>query len=151
LHDTIRTHGRPQAGRAGKLGTLSSQITSGRSSAMISSRRGLTWRAPSTSACQVGWMNPVSCSMVGVRNTGAVSRMKSFQNWPGTSSTSGLGPSRMSRSSNPRASSVPAKDSSTMNTTRCPRARSTSPMPTQLLVGPNAPSGKNTTVATRQV
>ena len=29
--------------------------------------------------------------MVGVRNTGAVSRMKSFQNWPGTSGTSGGG------------------------------------------------------------
>ena len=85
---------------------------------------------------------------MGLRNVGAVSRMKSFQNWPGASSTSGAGPSRMSRSSNPRASSVPANDSSTMNTTRWPRERSTSPMPTQLLVGPNAPSGKNTTVAT---
>ena len=30
----------------------------------------------------------------------------------------------------------PANDSSTMNTTRCPRLRSTSPMPTQLFVGP---------------
>ena len=85
---------------------------------------------------------------MGLRNVGAVSRMKSFQNWPGASSTSGAGPSRISRSSNPRASSVPANDSSTMNTTRWPRERSTSPMPTQLLVGPNAPSGKNTTVAT---
>ena len=94
-------------------------------------------------------MNPASCSIVGVRKTGAVSRMKSFQNCPGASSTSGLGPSRISRSSNPRASRVPANDSSTMNTTRWPRSRSTSPMPTQLLVGPNAPSGKKTTVATR--
>ena len=42
LHETIRTHGRPHAGRAGKLGTLSSQITSGSSSVMISSRRGFT-------------------------------------------------------------------------------------------------------------
>jgi hypothetical protein len=81
-------------------------------------------------------MNVPSCSIVGVRNSGAVSRMKSFQNCPGASSTSGLGPSRMWRSSKPRASSVPANDSSTMNTTRCPRARSTSPMPTQLFVGP---------------
>src|ERR1700743_1728583 len=52
----------------------------------------------------------------------------------------------MSRSSKPLASSVPAKDSSITNTTRWPRRRSTSPMPTQLLVGPNAPSGKNTIV-----
>jgi hypothetical protein len=84
----------------------------------------------------VGAMNSPSCSIVGLRKTGAVSRMKSFQNWPGASSTSGLGPSRIRRSSKPWASSVPAKDSSTMNTTRCPRLRRTSPMPTQLLVGP---------------
>ena len=38
------------------------------------------------------------------------------------------------RSPAPRAS--PANDSSTMKTTRWPRRRSTSPMPTQLLVGP---------------
>ncbi len=80
--------------------------------------------------------------MVGLRNTGAVSRMKSFQNCPGTSSTSGGGCSRMRPSSNPLASSVPAKDSSTTNTTRWPRAVRTSPIPTQLLVGPKAPSGK---------
>jgi hypothetical protein len=36
-----------------------------------------------------------------------------------------------------------------MKTTRWPRRRSTSPMPTQLLVGPKAPSGKNTTVLAR--
>jgi hypothetical protein len=56
------------------------------------------------------------------------------------------GVSRISRSSNPCASSVPAKDSSTMKTTRWPRRRSTAPIPTQLLVGPNAPSGKKTIV-----
>ena len=67
-------------------------------------------------------MNSASCSIVGLRKTGAVSRMKSFQNCPGASSTSGGGPSRISRSSKPRASSVPANDSSTMNTTRWPRA-----------------------------
>src|SRR5579872_3560644 len=91
-------------------------------------------------------MNPSSCSRVERRNTGAVSRMKSFQNWPGTSGSAGGGPSRMRRSSNPFASSVPLNDSSMMKTTRCPRRRSTSPMPTQLLVGPNAPSGKKTNV-----
>src|SRR5437588_2630450 len=94
-------------------------------------------------------MNPESCSIVGRRKTGAVSRMKSFQNCPGASGSAGGGASRMSRSSNPLASSVPAKDSSTMKTTRCPRRRRTSPIPTQLLVGPNAPSGKKTMVATR--
>src|SRR4051794_13221809 len=91
-------------------------------------------------------MKSASCCSVEVRKTGAVSRMKSFQNCPGASSVSGGGVSRISRSSNPFSSSVPAKDSSTMNTTRCPRRRRTSPMPTQLLVGPNAPSGKKTTV-----
>src|SRR4051812_46508885 len=93
-------------------------------------------------------MNSPSCSIVGLRNTGAVSRMKSFQNCPGTSGSSGGGESRIVRSSNPCASSVPAKLSSTMNATRCPRCRSTSPMPTQLFVGPYAPSGKKTIVLT---
>ena len=91
-------------------------------------------------------MNSASCSVVDLRKTGAVSRMKSFQNWPGASSVSGGGVSRISRSSKPCASSVPAKDSSTMKTTRWPRRRRTSPIPTQLLVGPNAPSGKKTIV-----
>jgi hypothetical protein len=76
--------------------------------------------------------------------------MKSFQNCPGASSTSGGGPSRISRSSNPCASSVPAKDSSTMNMTRWPRPRSASPIPTQLLVGPYAPSGKKAIVLIAQ-
>ena len=48
-------------------------------------RRGSTYFAPSMSACQVGAMNSPSCSIVGLRKTGAVSRMKSIQNWPGTS------------------------------------------------------------------
>ena len=74
------------------------------------------------SACQVGAMNSPSCSIVGLRKTGDVSRMKSIQNWPGISATSGGGPRRISRSSKPLASSVPANDSSTMNTTRWPRA-----------------------------
>src|SRR4051794_27897454 len=91
-------------------------------------------------------MNSSSCSKVDFRKTGAVSRMKSFQNWPGSSGTSGAGARRISRSSKPFSSRVPAKDSSTTKTTRCPRCRRTSPMPTQLLVGPKAPSGKKTTV-----
>ncbi len=72
--------------------------------------------------------------------------MKSFQNWPGASGSPGASESRMRRSSKPLASSVPANDSSATNTTRWPRRRSTSPMPTQLFVGPKAPSGKNTIV-----
>src|SRR5690349_451528 len=147
----MRAHGRPQAGSAANPTTLSSTITSGSSSPMISCSRSSTYFAPSTSAWNVGAMKPASCSIVGSRNTGAVSRMKSFQNCPGTSSSSGGGVSRMSRSSNPCASSVPANDSSTMKTTRWPRRRSTSPMPTQLLVGPYAPSGKNAIVATRAI
>ena len=85
---------------------------------MISVSRASTNIAPSTRARQVGAMNSPSCSIVGFRKTGAVSRMKSIQNCPGTSSTSGLGPSRIRRSSKPLASSVPANDSSTMKTTR---------------------------------
>src|SRR4051812_41125953 len=94
-------------------------------------------------------MNSSSCSKVVLRKTGAVSRMKSFQNCPGSSSRSGAGARRIRRSSNPFSSSVPANDSSTTNTTRWPRRRSTSPMPTQLLVGPKAPSGKKTIVLAR--
>ncbi len=136
LHETMRTHGRPLAAIAGNATTLSSTMTSGATSSKISASRGLTYFAPSMSACQVGAMNSPSCSTVGLRKTGAVSRMKSIQNWPGTSGSAGGGPSRMSRSSNPLASSVPANDSSTTNTTRWPCARSTCPMPTQLFVGP---------------
>ena len=87
LQETIRTHGRPHAGSAAKLTTLSSTITSGWTSSMISRSRSSTYLAPSTSAWNVGAMNSPSCSIVGLRNTGAVSRMKSFQNCPGSSST----------------------------------------------------------------
>ena len=125
-----------EAVMAGNATTLSSTITSGPSSSKISARRGSTYFAPSMSACQVGAMKLPSCSRVDVRNTGAVSRMKSIQNWPGTSGSAGGGPSRIVRSSKPLASSVPANDSSTMNTTRCPRSRRTLPIPTQLFVGP---------------
>ena len=46
-------------------------------------------------------MNSDSCSAVDLRKTGAVSRMKSFQNWPGAYSVCGGGVSRISRSSKP--------------------------------------------------
>ena len=136
LHERRRTHGRPAAMTAGKLTTLSSTIASGASSPRISIRRGLTYLLPSIRAWKVGAMNSPSCSMVGLRKTGAVSRMKSIQNWPATSGSAGGGPRRISRSSNPFAARLPAKLSSTMNTTRWPRARRTRPMPAQLLVGP---------------
>jgi hypothetical protein len=92
-------------------------------------------------------MNSSSCSKVVFRNTGAVSRMKSFQNCPGSSSCAGAGARRISRSSNPFCSNVPANDSSSTKTIRWPRRRRTSPMPMQLLVGPKAPSGKKTIVS----
>ncbi len=142
LQETIRTHGMPLARIAGNEHTLSSTTTSGSSSPKISVSRGSTYRAPSTSACQVGAMKLPSCASVDSRNTGAVSRMKSFQNWPGASGSSGTGARRISRSSNPFASSVPANDSSTTNTTRSPRRRSTSPIPTQLFVGTEGALGK---------
>src|SRR5262245_19270560 len=118
LHETIRAHGRSPAGIAGNAQTLSSTIVSGSSSSKISLRRSSTYSAPSMSACQVGAMNSASWSNVDLRNTGAVSRMKSFQNWPGSSSSSGGGARRIRRSSNPFSSSVPAKDSSITKTTR---------------------------------
>ena len=121
----MRTHGRPDAARAGNPTTLSSTMTSGPTSSKISRSLGSTYFAPSMSAWNVGAMNSPSCSSVDLRKTGEVSRMKSIQNCPGISGTSGGGPRRMSRSSKPLASRVPANDSSTTNTTRWPRARST--------------------------
>ena len=142
----MRAHGRPLAGIAANATTLSSTIASGARSSKIEASRSFTYIEPSINACHVGSRNDESCSIVGLRNSGAVSRMKSFQNWPGTSGSSGGGARRIVASSNPLASNVPANDSSTTNTTRCPRSFRTLPMPTQLFVGPNAPSGKNTIV-----
>ena len=83
LHETMRTHGRPLDAIAGNPTTLSSTMTSGASSSKISRSRGSTYFEPSMSACHVGAMNSPSCSSVLLRKTGAVSRMKSIQNWPG--------------------------------------------------------------------
>ena len=86
---------------------------------------------------KVGSMNSASCSIVGLRKTGAVSRMKSFQNCPGASATSGGGPSRMRRSSNPCASRragerlLDHEDDAVAATRAAP-----APIPTQLFVGP---------------
>ena len=83
-------------------------------------------------------MNVVSCSVVDLRNSGAVSAMKSVQNCPASSSpASGDGGARStSRSSKPSAASLPAHDASDANTTRWPRLSSRSPSPMHWLVGP---------------
>ena len=92
-------------------------------------------------------MNSASCSMVGLRNTGAVSRMKSFQNWPGASSTSGGGAEAhqplLEALGGQRAGERLLDDEDHAVAALAQEL----PMPTQLLVGPNAPSGKKTTVA----
>ena len=147
LQDMIRTHGRPAGRDGGKGADVVLTITSGCQlledvDERARRRSGRRRPAPARSAA----MKLASWSSVPVRNTGAVSRMKSFQNWPGASGSPGAAESRISRSSKPLASRLPAKDSSATKTTRWPRRRSTSPMPTQLFVGPNAPSGKKTIV-----
>lgn len=80
-----------------------------------------------------------------------MSRTKSFQNRPASSSPSGGGARRTRSSSNPSALSLPLQDASAANTTRWPRRRSTSAIPTQLFVGPYALSGANRTVSRRSV
>ncbi|MFN8146533.1 MAG: hypothetical protein U0R76_03615 [Candidatus Nanopelagicales bacterium] len=119
---------------------MSSTMTSGCTRAMISRSCGSQYFAPSMSAPQVGAMNVSSCCTVGLRNSGAVSRMNSFQKAPASSSspsTGSAGGARSTRSSsNPSGASFPFHDASAANTTRCPRLRRTSPMPTHWLVGP---------------
>src|SRR5579864_9292598 len=136
----------PAVSTAGKATTLSCTITFGRTDSKISVSRWLTYFEPSMSSLQIGLVSVSICSIVGLRNSGAVSRMKSFQNCPGASSTAGFGFSRISCSSKPLAFSVPWNDSSMTNTTCTPSRCSSLPMPTQLFVGPYAPSGKKTTV-----
>ncbi len=158
MHDTIRTNGTPAVVSAGNATTLSSTMTSGRLRPMISRSCGSQYRAPSISACQVGAMNVSSCSMVGLRNSGAVSRMNSFQNAPGSWSAAAPEPAgagsgggeRWTRSSSkPSAASLPSQDASAANTTRWPRRSRISPTPTQLFVGPYADSGMNRNVIGR--
>ena len=87
LQDTIRTNGSPdgEERREGHDVVLDDDI--GRSRSMISRSCGSQYTAPSMSACQVGCMKVDSCSMVGLRNSGAVSRMKSIQNCPASCSS----------------------------------------------------------------
>jgi hypothetical protein len=103
---------------------------------MISVSCGWQYLAPSISSSHTGLMNVLSCSIVGLRNSGAVLAMKSFQNWPASWSPSAGGDRSTRSSSNPSGSSLPRQDASAANTTRCPRCRRTLPIPTQLFVGP---------------
>ena len=73
--------------------------------------------------------------------------MKSIQNWPGTSGSAGGGPSRISRSSKPFASSVPGERLlQHEHDAVAARRAGHCPIPTQLFVGPKALSGKKTIV-----
>ena len=68
----MRAHGTPAVDTAGKAVTLSVTITSGRTSSQISSIRSWAYLAPSASSAQIGMVTVSSCSMVGLRNSGAV-------------------------------------------------------------------------------
>ena len=136
LQETIRTNGTPAVISAGNPTTLSSTITSGLVRRTISVSWSWLYRAPAISSSQTGLIQVSSCLIVGLRNSAAVLAMKSFQNCPASCSAE-LGSDRLTRSSaNPSGSSLPCQEASAANTTRCPRRRSTSPIPTQLLVGP---------------
>ena len=119
LHETKRTNGALAVVSAGNSTTLSSTSTSGRTSAMIARSAGSAYIAPSISAWYVGRTKVVSCSMVLLRNSGAVAATKSVQNLPASSSAAGPGAARsMSRSSNPSGDSRPRQERSEANTTR---------------------------------
>ena len=132
----IRTHGAPWVSSAGKLLTLSSTMTSGSARSRIAWSCSWQYTAPSIREDQTGSMNVASCSIVGLRNSGAVSATKSIQNWPASWSPSAGGDRSTRSSSNPSGSSFPFHDASAANTTRCPRRSSALPMPMQLFVGP---------------
>lgn len=94
-------------------------------------------------------MNVSSCSTVGLRNSGAVSAMKSVQNLPGSSSAAPSAGSARSTSSsmNPSGASLPAQELSAANTIRWPRSRRMAASPMHWFVGPYADSGQNMTVS----
>ena len=147
LAETTRIHGQPASDTEGKLATQSCTIASGRNSAQISVSRSCEYSAPSTNSAQIGAVTVSSCSIVGRRNCGDVSRTNSAQPPPTASAPSGGGDIRISRSSNPRLASSPSNDSSMTKTVRMPRSSRWLPMATRLFVGPHAPgSGNNATV-----
>src|SRR5262249_51404759 len=147
LQDTIRANGTPAGTRAGKPTTLSSTMTSGLVRSTIARSWSWQYLAPPMSSSQTGLIQVPSCSIVGLRNSGAVWATKSFQNCPASWSPS-AGAARAARSSpKPRGPRLPLPDAPAAKTTRCPRLRSTSPIPMQLLVGPYALSGMNRIVS----
>jgi predicted NBD/HSP70 family sugar kinase len=119
----FRIHGHPASETDGKLATQSCTIASGRRSDQISVSRSCEYSAPSTNSVQMGAVTVSSCSMVGRRNCGDVSRTNSAQPPPTVSSPSGGGAIRINRSSNPRVASSPSNDSSMTKTVRIPRSR----------------------------
>ena len=138
LQETTRTNGAPEVIRAGKHRTLSSTTTSGLTRPTMAFSCGSQYIAPSIRACQVGLTKVSNCSMVGFRNSGAVSRMKSFQNCPASwsSPSAGGGAKSTKSSTKPKASSFPFHDDSAANTTRWPRCNSLCPRPMHWFVGP---------------
>ena len=102
-------------------------------------------------------MNVSSCSTVGLRNSGAVSRMNSFQNAPGPASASDRRRPRPAPGEvdevllEAERRELAAHDASAANTTRCPRCSSTLPSPMHWFVGPYADSGMNRIVSGRSV
>ena len=145
--ETNRTHGAPASSTAGYPVTLSVTTTSGRTSSQMSITRSCEYCSPATSASQMGFVTVSIWAIVGLRNSGAVTRMNSAHGSAEGSAFSSGGAIRIMRSSNPLASRTPSNDSSTTKTIRCPRSSSTLAIATQLLVGPQAPgSGKNAIV-----
>ena len=113
----------------------------------MSITRSCEYCSPATSASQIGFVTVSIWTIVGLRNSGAVTRMNSAHGSAAGSAFSSGGAIRIMRSSNPLASRTPSNDSSTTKTIRWPRSDSTLAMATQLLVGPQAPgSGKNAIV-----
>ncbi|WP_344833824.1 hypothetical protein [Nonomuraea dietziae] len=80
MQETILTNFLPAVSSAGKVITLSSTMMSGRTLSMIALSCGSQYFTPSMSASQIGLVTVSSCSWVLLRYSGAVSRMKSFQN-----------------------------------------------------------------------
>ncbi|SBS75633.1 hypothetical protein MHPYR_250035 [uncultured Mycobacterium sp.] len=80
-----------------------------------------------------------------MRNSGAVSAMKSVQNLPGSSSAVPSAGSARSTSSStkPNWASLPAQELSAANTIRWPRSARMAARPMHWFVGPYADSGQN--------
>src|SRR5262249_10713448 len=141
LQDTIRTNGTPAVTSAGTPTTLSSTMTSGRTRSTIARSWSWQYLAPPASSSQTGLIQVSSCSIVGLRNSGAVCATKSFQNCPASASPLAGGARSTRSSSKPSGSSLPFHDASAAKTTRWAFRPSTSTIPMQLFVGTFALSG----------